>query len=114
MSEAALLGDARLPALDLGIVELLDAAAVDADQVIMVLSGAEFEDRLARFEIVALEQPCLFELGQHAVDGGQADVQILGEQQAVDILGGEMANLGLLEQGEDLEAREWWLSAPCS
>ena len=102
--ETAILGNLRLPAFDLSIVEFLDPAAVDTDQVIMVLSGAQLEDRLARFEIVALNQPCLFELGQDTIDGGQADVQILGEQQSVDILGGEMADLGLLEQGEDLEA----------
>jgi hypothetical protein len=51
---------------------------------------------------VALKQARLLELGQDAIDGGQADVQIFGEQQPVDILGREMANLGPLEQARIL------------
>ena len=103
-AEATLLGDARLPPLDLGIAEFLDPTAVDADEMVMVLTVTEFEHRLARLEEMAFEQSCLLELGQHAVDGGQTDIQVVGEQQAVHILGGQMANLGLLEQGEDPEA----------
>jgi hypothetical protein len=103
--EAALLGNPRLSALDLGIVEFLDATAVDTHQVIVVLAGAQLEHRLAGLEVVALKQAGLLELGQHAVDGGQADVQVFGEQQPVDILGRKMAHLGPLEESEDLEAR---------
>ena len=51
--EAALAGDLRLPLLDLGIVELLDAAALQADQVIVVTALVQFEHRLAGFEMMA-------------------------------------------------------------
>jgi hypothetical protein len=100
--EATFLGNPRLPAFDLGIVELLDTTTIDADEMVMVLSRAQFENRLARFEIMPLEQAGLLELGQHAVNGGQADIQIFGEQQAIDVLGSEMTNVGFLEKSEDL------------
>jgi len=45
--ETTFLGNLHLPAFDLGIVEFLDATAVYADQVIMVLSGTQLENRLA-------------------------------------------------------------------
>lgn len=104
--EAALLGDFRLSALDLGIVEFLDASTVDAHQMIVMLPGTEFENRFARFEIVTFEQARLFELGENAVNGRQANVKVLGEQQPIDILCRQVADLGPLEQGENLEARK--------
>ena len=45
--EAALFGDRTLPLLDLGVVEFLDPAALQADQVIVVTALAQFEYRLA-------------------------------------------------------------------
>ena len=45
--EAAIGGDFRLSTFDLGIVEFLDTTTVDTDQVIMVLSLTQLENRLA-------------------------------------------------------------------
>jgi hypothetical protein len=61
------------------IVEFLDLAALQADQVVVV-PAFELEDGLARLEVVPLQQAGLLELGQHAVYRGQADVHALGEQ----------------------------------
>ena len=46
-----------LAPLDLGVVELLDAAALEAHQVVVVLALVELEHRLAGFEVVALSRP---------------------------------------------------------
>jgi hypothetical protein len=68
-----------LSTFDLGIVEFLDASAVDAHQMIVVLPGTEFENSFARFEIVTFEEARLFELRENAIHGRQANVKILGE-----------------------------------
>jgi hypothetical protein len=78
--EAALLGDLVLALLDLGVVELLDLAALQADQVVVVLALVQFEDRLAGLEVMPLQQARLLELGQHPIDRGQADVHAVGQQ----------------------------------
>ena len=46
-AEAALCGDPVLPVLDFGIEELFDVAALQADQVVVVLPFVEFENRFA-------------------------------------------------------------------
>ena len=53
----------------------------------------EFEHRLARLEVVALEQSGLLELRQYAADRGQADVHAFVHQRAVYILRGQVALL---------------------
>lgn len=52
--EAALLGDLALPRLDRGVEELFDVAAVETNEMIVVLAGGQLENRLARFEVVPL------------------------------------------------------------
>src|SRR5690606_16267787 len=77
--EAAILGDLVLALLDLGIEELLDVAALQAHEVIVMLAFVELEDRFADLEVVALEQAGLLELAEHAIYGRQADVLMLGK-----------------------------------
>lgn len=55
---------------------------------------------LPRFEVVAFEQSGLFELGEHAIDGGQADVDVLAEQHAVDVIGGQVPHFGFFKEFE--------------
>ena len=86
------------------IVELLDPPALHADEMVVVRALVQFEDRLARFEMVAHQQPRLLELRQHAVDRGEPDVETFGQQLPVDVLGGQVADLGRLEQIDDLAA----------
>src|SRR5262245_33181586 len=100
--EAALLGDLVLALLDVRVVELLDAAALQADEVVVVPALVQLEHRLAGLEVLARKQPGLLELREHAVDGGEADVEALAEQLLVDVLGGEVAHLARLEELEDL------------
>jgi len=91
---------------DFGVVELLDPAAVQADQVIVVLPLVDFVDGLARLEVAAIEEPGLLELGQDAVDRGQANVRSLLQQHAEHILGRHVPLLAGLKNLQDLQSRQ--------
>ena len=95
--EPALAGDSGLALLDLGIEEFLDAAALQAHQVIVVAALIELEHSLARFEVMPYQQACLLELRQHAIHRRQPDVQTFGQQLLVDVLGSQVPDLALLE-----------------
>src|SRR5215831_7652036 len=62
--ETAVLRDLDLALLDLGVVELLDPPAGHAYQVVVVAALVHLEHRLARLEVVALEDARLLELGE--------------------------------------------------
>ncbi len=109
--EAARLRHGVLALLDLGVEELLDPAAVQADQVVVVLALVELEHRLAGLEVVARQDAGLLELHQHPVDGGQADVGAFGQQHLVDVFGAHVALRGLLEHLQNLDARQRGLQA---
>src|SRR5262245_11054255 len=109
--EPAILRHLDLTLLDLGVVELLDPPAGHAHQVIVVAALVQLEHRLARLEVVALEDAGVLELGQHAVDSGEADVQALAHEHPVDVLGREVPHLAALEELEDAKARPGRLQA---
>src|SRR5258705_14011486 len=109
--EAALARDLVLALLDLGIVELLDPAALQAYQVVVMAALVELVHRLAGLEVLAREQPRVLELGQHAVDRGEADIDAFGEERPVDVLGGKVAHLACLEKLQDLAPRQRRLEA---
>lgn len=109
--EPALLRHLVLAPLDLGIGEFLDASALQADEMVVMLAVFEFEYRLAGLEMMALQQADLLELGEHAIYRGQADVEILGHQLAINILGGQVTLRRLAKQVEDRHARHGRLEA---
>src|SRR5690606_640439 len=113
--EAAFLGDLGLALLDFGVVEFLDLAALHADQMVVVLAFVELEHGLAGLEVMALQQARLFELGQHAIDRGQADVDILGDEVTVDVFGRHVPVarivVGLLKQIQNPESGRRGLEA---
>jgi len=76
--------------------------------MIVMLALVQFEDRLARFEMVADEEPGLLELRQHAIDGREPDVETFGQELPIDVFGGQMADLGRLEQIDDLDPPAAW------
>ena len=104
--EPPLLGDPVLAFLDFAVEEFLDLAALQADQMIVVVAQVEFEHGLVAVEVVANQQPGLLELGQHAVDGGEADILAFVGKQAIHLLGSHVPLVALLEQIEDLQARQ--------
>jgi len=104
--ESAILGDPGLAPLDLRVKELFDASALQAHEVIVMRAFIQLEDRLAAFKVVAHQQACLFELGEHAIDRGKSDVGVFAEKHLIDVLGGEVPLRAVLKQVEDLEPRE--------
>lgn len=90
-------GDRLLAFFNLRVVELFHFAAVQTYQVIVVLPLIEFIDRFAAFKMAAGQDVGLFELCQHPVHRGQADIRTLQQQHAKHILGGHVALRSLLE-----------------
>src|SRR5207237_8257647 len=88
--ESAFVRDFVLPFLDLGVVELLDAPALHADEMVVMLAFVQLEDRLAGFEMVTDQKPGLLELRQDAINGRKADVEAFGQELLVDVLGRQM------------------------
>ena len=80
--EAALARDRGLPLFDPRIVELLDAAALQADEMVVMVALVQLEHRLAGLEMVANQKTRLLELRQHAVNRGEADVEAFVEELA--------------------------------
>ena len=103
--------DPVLARFDLFVVELFHVAAVKTDKVVVVRAGVELVDGLAGLEVVAVQQAGLLELGQDAVDGGQADVHIVGQQDLVDILRRQVPYGAVLEDFQDFQARQGGLQA---
>lgn len=104
--KAALAGDGILAFLDFRVVEFLDPAAINADQMIVMLAAVDFEHGLARFEKMAFQQPCLFELREYAINGRQSDIHVFGNQHPVNVFRRHVALRCFLEQFKDLQARE--------
>ena len=61
--EAALLCDGNLALLDCFVVELLDATALHAHEMIVMVAFIQLEHRLAALEVMAHKKTGLFELG---------------------------------------------------
>lgn len=102
-SKAMRLGNEVLTLLDRLVKELLHMPTVQADEMVVVAARIELKDRLAGFKVRTPKNACLGELGEHPIDGGQADIEPLGEHQLVDILCAQVAQLGLLKQSQDFE-----------
>src|SRR3954465_12461316 len=109
--EAMIFGDLHLPLLDLGVVELLHPSALQADQVVVMLALVQLEHGLAAFEVMPYQNSGLLELGQHPIDGGEPDVHALLPQNLVHVFRGEGADIGVLEEIEDLQPRQRSLEA---
>src|SRR2546421_12173502 len=75
--KAAFRGDTDLALLDLGGVELFDAPALNAHQMVVVAAFIELEHRLVGLEVVALEYTGLLELREEAADRSEAFVHAL-------------------------------------
>ena len=105
-SEAALLGDGDLPALDLRIVEFLDVPALHADEVIVMAALIQLEDRLATLEMMAHEESRVLELREHAVNRCEACFGAFVTQNSVHLLGAEMAHRALLEEFQYAQPRQ--------
>ena len=98
--------DLDLSLFDIGIVELFDVTALDAHDMVVMTAALELEDRFAEFEMMADEQTRLLELRKHAVHGREPRVCTILEQNLIDVFGGQMAHVALLENLEYAQARQ--------
>src|SRR5258707_15805615 len=103
--KAAFRGDPDLALLDLGVVNLFDAPALHAHEMIVMAALIQLENRLVRLEMVALEDAGLFELGENAVDRREADVQSLVDENPIDVLGRQVTHLAVFEKLQDSQPR---------
>jgi hypothetical protein len=109
--EAELVGDGRLALLDAGVHELLDPAAVQTHDMVVVGALVELEDCHPVFEMMARDESRGLKLRQYPVDRCQPDVLVRFEQCAVDVLGREVPGRAALEYLQDLEARQRYFQA---
>src|SRR6185312_6632545 len=95
--------DRRLPLLDSRVHELLDAAAIEAHDVIVMRALIELEDGHAVLEMMACDEPRGLELRENAIYRRESDVLVRVEKRPVDVLRREMPRRAALENLEDLE-----------
>src|SRR5258707_9045691 len=94
-----------LAPLDVGVVELLDAPALQADQMVVVPALVQLEHRLAGLEMLARQQSRVLELRQHPVNRRETDVDAFGDQRLVDVLGRKVADFPGVEELKRSEER---------
>lgn len=104
--EAALLGNRILALFNFRIVKLLNSSALDANQMVVVLAVIDLENCLARLKKMPLQQAGLLELGEHAVNRGQADVHVFGNKHPVHIFGRHVAKRTFLKKLKNFQARK--------
>ena len=85
--------DLTLPCLDVGIDELLHTTAVQAYDMVMVVSFIHLEYRHRPFEVMASDQAGGFELGQHTVNRSEPNIVMRFEQTFVDVFRTQVARI---------------------
>ena len=111
MAKPRSLANFILTFLDFGVVKFFHPAALQANQMVMVSAAGKFKHGLAAFEMVALEQSCLLELGQNPVYGGKANILPFTDQCSVNILRREVSYGAALEQAQYSKPRQRGLQA---
>ena len=104
--ELQLARDGALPVLDAGVHELFDLAAVQTDDVIVVLALIQFEYGSRPLEMVARDQARRLELGQDSVDGRKPDIFMRFQQMLVNVFRAHVARRTGAEDLENLDARQ--------
>lgn len=104
--EAMLGYDFALALLDFGIHEFDDFTGIHVHHVVVVTAIGQLEHCMTAVEVVANHQTRRLELGQHAIDGGQAYILASLHQRLVDILCTHVTLLGRVEHLKDLDSRQ--------
>lgn len=101
---AVLASHFSLQALDVGADKLNHFAGFDIHHVVVMIAAHQFEHRMSALEMVAVHQTRSLELGQHAIDGGEADVVVGIYQHFVDVFGGHVPRGIFFEDFDDFQA----------
>ena len=88
--EATVFSNFRLAALDLRVIKLFHAPALQAHQVVVVRAFIQLKNRFAAFKMMAHQQSGLLELGEYAIHCGETDFSVFAEQNFVYIFGRQM------------------------
>lgn len=104
--ESAFQRDLLLAFFNFLVKELFDLSAIEANQMVVMRSLVELEDRLAGLEMIAVQYSGLLELRQHTVHGRQTDIHIFGQQDFIYVFRAQVAYRAILKNFEDLESRQ--------
>ena len=97
-----MLCDGFLQLFDLGLIKLFHSAAVQAHQMIVVLTLVELIHGLAPLKVGPTQETGLFKLREDTVNRGQANVNVFAQSDAVDVLCRHVAVIPALEQLQNL------------
>lgn len=109
--KTVILGDLVLALFDVGIREFLDLAAIRADEVIVMVAVIEFKHGLAAVELTAYQYSRLFKLGQDPIHRREANIDIFGNEGAIDIFSALMTFVGSAKNIKNLQAGKRRLKA---
>jgi len=110
-SESMVFGNFVLTTFDFLVAEFDHLIAVRADEVVVMIAVIQLKDGLAAVELAAHQDASLFELCEHAVNGGQTDVDIFGNQRPIHVFSALVTFVSASENVENLEARKSRLQA---
>jgi hypothetical protein len=102
--EPPIRGDFLLQPFNLRVVKFFDVTAIGAHQMVVMLAFVDLEHGFARVEKMPFKNAGLLKLGQNPVHGRKANIQTLGDQEAVNVFRAQVTNLGVLEQLKNLQA----------
>ena len=100
-TDAVTRGDFTLARFDGVIAKFNDLAAVEADQVIVVLLLGQFEDRFTAFEVMTGNNARVIKLVQHAIDGSQPDLFTHVDKTFIKVFRTDMVIVWTLKHFED-------------
>lgn len=106
-NEILVCGDFGLKPLYGFILELLDLAALDTDNMIMMMAQVQFKNRIATLEVMAHDQTGGFELCQNPIDRRQPDLLAFRDETFINLLRAKVTvcRFPVLKNLQNFEAR---------
>jgi hypothetical protein len=96
-------GDLALTLFDHFVGELDHLAAVEANQVVVVLLSGQLEYRLATFEVVTGNDTGIIKLVENAIDGSETNLFTQVDQSFIEIFGAGVLAVRLLQDFQDFD-----------
>jgi hypothetical protein len=78
--KAIVSGDFMLSLFNLRIIELRHATTMRTDQMIMMITIIQLENRLSPIELTSRKDPGLFKLRQYTINSRQTDIDVFSDQ----------------------------------
>ncbi len=103
--------DRSLALFDTGVHELFHLAAVQTDDVVVVLALVQFEYSGRALEMMTAHESVGFELGENSVDSRKSNIFVRLEKVLVDVLCTHMPWRGGAKDLKDLQTRNRYLEA---